>query len=539
MNRLLRLGACLSLIATLLVATVLGAPARVIAQDGAITGSLQSIAHGVATLPADALAWRVVVDEVTDRDGATPTTQSLGFTLATDGAVLVESPTAGTQDVLALGSAAFVAEGASETRSGIDGPTGYDRIALVTADLASDAGTGELVLAGEGFGSPAGNRTLELSRAVLAPGQSVVSPAPDSPTPSLVLATDGSVDATFGGETFTLTAGTAAVLDGELTIATVDGGTAVVATIGAEVPVLETDAVTTETVTPVASDDATPAPSTAGTPAAGDASGDGIDQDSGDDTGTGSGAETGGDVAGTGSLDISVLDCSGGSLLDTTTCAPLEGVTVTVAIAESQQSVETGGVTDGSGAITLAEVAVGAAVTISNVSGGPEGLELLNVPFAIPAFEGDTIVPIVFDAPAEEPAIEAPATEIPATGATPVVGGEPATGETPAGVPAVLTIQALDCRDGDLATLEGCVAMPNATFSVTRGTDTVSSETGFTTDANGFVTFSAEVGSAVTATYAFGAPTGVAPNNDGQVLEPIDGDATLTFVFVDINESVG
>ena len=532
MNRLLRLGACLSLIATLLLATVLGAPARVIAQDGATTGSLQSIAHGVATLPADALAWRVVADEAGDRDGATPATQSLGFTLATGAAVLVESPATGTQDVLAPGSAAFVAEGASEVRSGIDGPTDYDRIALVTADLASDAGAGELILAGEGFGSPAGNRALDLSRAVLAPGQSVVSPAPDSPTPSLVLATEGSVDVTFGGETFTLTAGAAAVLDGDLTLATVDGGTAVVATIGAEVPVLETDAAaTTGTATPAASDLATPGSDTIGTPAADGASGDGIDADSG----TGTTDETGGAVAGTGSLDISVLDCSGGSLLDTTTCAPLAGVTVAVAIAGTEQALETGG----AGTIAVADVPVGAAVTISSVSGGPEGLDLLNVPFAIPAFEGDTIVPIVFDAPAEEPAIEAPATEAPVTGATPVVGGEPAPGETPAGVPAVLTIQALDCRGGDLGTLEGCVAMPNATFSVTRGTESTSSEAGFTTDPNGFVTFSATAGSSVTATYAFGAPTGVAPNNDGQVLEPVVGDATLTFVFVDINESNG
>lgn len=512
MNRLLRLGACLSLITALLVAAVLAAPSHGVAQDGATDGSLQSIAHGAVTLPAGPLAWRVVADQAGDRDRATPTGQSLGFTLATDGSVLVETPATGAQDLLLPGSAAFVADGAVETRSGSDGPTAYDRIALVPAGQASDAGDGELLLGGEGFAVPTGNRALDLSRAALAPGQTVTSPALDSQTPSLVLATDGSVDVTFGGETITLAAGSAAVLDGELTIRSVDGGTVVVGTIGVEVPALETTA--------TASVAATPSASGAGTPVAGGASGDGIDE-SGDD-----GAD--GDATGSGRLAIEVLDCSAGTLLDTTTCAPLAGVTVSVVV----DGAEVGGVTDDGGQLAPVAVAVGAPVTVSSVTGGPEGLDLLNVPFAIPAFEGDTQVPIVFDTP-DVPVTGTPAegdpTTGPATGGTPVAGGAVAT----------LTVQALDCRDGDLASLEGCVAMPNATFSVTRGTETASSETGFTTDANGYVTFTAEAGSSVTATYAFGAPTGVAPNNDGQVLEPVDGDTTLTFIFVDINGSNG
>ncbi len=504
MNRLLRLGACLSLIAALLVAVVLSAPSRGLAQDGATDGSLQSIAHGAVTVPVGPLAWRVVADEAGDRDGATPTAQSLGFTLATDGPVLVEFPATGTQDLLLPGAAAFVADGSAETRSGVDGPTGYDRVALVPADQASDAAGGELLLGGEGFAVPTGNRALDLSRAVLAPGQSVTSPAIDSQTPSLILATDGSVDVTFGGETITLPAGSAAVLDGELTISSIDGGTVVVATIGAEVPAFAADAAS-----------ATPAASGAGTPVAGGTSGDGIDAVS--------------DAAGTGTLALEVLDCSNGSLLDTATCAPLSGVTVSVVV----DGTEVGGVTDDAGQLAPVEVAVGSPVTVSSVTGGPEGLELLNVPFAIPAFEGDTTVPLVFDAPeipvTDTPATGGPTTSDPSTGGTPVAGGTLAT----------VTIQALDCRGGDLATLDGCVAMPNATFSVTRGSEATSSETGFTTDANGYVTFTAGSGSAVTATYAFGAPTGVAPNNDGQVLEPVAGDETLTFVFVDVNGSNG
>ena len=517
MNRLLRFGACLSLITALLVAAVLAAPSQGFAQDGATDGSLQSIAHGAVTLPAGPLAWRVVADQAGDRDSATPTGQSLGFTLATDGSVLIETPATGTQDLLLPGSAAFVPDGAIEIRSGVDGSTTYDRIGLVPADQASDTGEGELLLGGEGFAVPTGNRALDLSRAVLAPGQTVTSPALDSQTPSLVLATDGSVDVTFADGAITLAAGSAAVLDGELTITSTDGGTAVVGTIGADVPALET---TTTAATATPSVAATPSASSAGTPVAGGESGDGIDE-SGDDG-------TGGDATGSGTLAIEVLDCSGGTLLDTTTCAPLAGVTVSVVVAGA----ETGGVTDGSGQLAPVEVAVGAPVTVSSVTGGPEGLDLLNVPFAIPAFEGDTQVPIVFDTPdvpvTDTPADGDPATD-PATGGTPVAGGAIAT----------LTVQALDCRDGDLATLEGCVAMPNATFSVTRGLETDSVESGFTTDANGYVTFTAEAGSSVTATYAFGAPTGVAPNNDGQVLEPVDGDSTLTFIFVDVNESNG
>ncbi len=533
MNRLLRLGACLSLITALLVAAVLAAPSHGVAQDGATDGSLQSIAHGAVALPAGPLAWRVITDQAGDRDSETPSEQALGFTLATDGTLLVETPATGAQDLLLPGSAAFVADGTVETRSGIDGPTAYDRIALVPADQASDAGSGELLLAGEGFAVPTGNRALDLSRAVLAPGQTVTSPALDSQTPSLVFVTDGSVDVTFGGgDMITLVADSAAVLDGELTIASTDGGTLVVGTISAEVPVLETTTTSpTATATPGVA--ATPTASAAGTPVAGGESGDGIDEN-----GANGGEDSaGGDATGSGTLAVGVLDCSAGTLLDTTTCAPLAGVNVSVVVAGA----ETSGVTDASGQFAPVQVAVGAPVSVNSVTGGPEGLDLLNVPFAIPAFEGDTIIPIVFDAPAEEPVIKPPATEEPVTdgtGGTPVAGGEPTTGDT-TGVPGVLTIQALDCRAGDLVTLEGCVAMPNATFSVTRGTETASTETGFTTDANGFVTFSAEPGSSVTATYAFGAPTGVAPNNDGQVLEPVDGDSTLTFIFVDVNESNG
>jgi hypothetical protein len=513
-NRLLRLGACLSLITALLVVAVLGAPSRALAQDGATTGSLQSIAHGVSPLSTGALAWRVVGERADAPDSAAPATLAVGFTLATDGLILVEVPATGAQDVLAPGSAAFVGEGTDQASSALADSTAYDQIALVSASQASEAGDGELILGGEGFGSPGGNRALDLSRAVLAAGQSVISPVPDSPTPALVLATDGSVDVAFGGETITVPAGSAAVLDGELTISSTNGGTVVIATIGAEVPALASGAATTS---PAPSATTTPR---AGTPAAGGSSGDGIDE------GTGSAN------AGTGTLDLSVLDCSGGSLLDTATCAPLAGVSVTLVIDGAESAV----VTDGQGVVSTPGIAVGSAVTVSLVSGGPEGLELLNVPFAIPSFEGDTVVPIVFDAPAEEPVAGAPGTTDPTTGG-PVTGGTPV-GGAPA-TESVLTIQAVDCRQGDIVSFEGCVAMPNATFSVTRSTDADSTESGFTTDANGFVTFTAAPGSSVTATYAFGAPTGVAPNNDGQVLEPVEGDATLTFVFVDINESNG
>lgn len=505
MNRLLRIWTSLSLVTALVIAAVVAMPVRGGAQGDAVVATPQSVAHGVATLPDEAIAWRVVSAVAGDRDSATATAGSLGFTLAGDGALLVEDPTTGTQDVLAPGAAAFVADGADQVVSALDGTATYDAIALVPAPAATDAGDGTLVLGGDGFASPGGNRALDLSRVVLVPGQTVTSPAPDSPTPALVLVTQGTVDIDYAGETITLSAGQAGVFDGELVFTSATGAAVAIATIGAEVPALDDSA-------PATSDVATAVPSTGATPAADAGSGD-----------SGDGISGGGGDASAGALDISVLDCSDGTLLDTTSCAPLAGVTVTLVIDGVQAAYVSG---DG-GALPGIDVPAGSSVTISDVSGGPEGLELLNIPFAIPAFDGDIVVPIVFDAPAEGPVATDP------TGATPVAG-------EPAGpVVSTLTIQALDCRDGDLATLEGCVAMPNATFSVTRGTETQSVETGFTTDANGFATFPAEDGAAVTATYAFGAPTGVAPNNDGQVLEPVAGDATLTFVFVDVNESNG
>jgi hypothetical protein len=95
-----------------------------------------------------------------------------------------------------------------------------------------------------------------------------------------------------------------------------------------------------------------------------------------------------------------------------------------------------------------------------------------------------------------------------------------------------VTIVAMDCTNGDRETLEGCQPLPDVLFSVARGTETASSETGVTTDEGGSALIDVPEGHDLTATYASGAPEGLVPVTPSQSLDDVTQAESLTFVFV-------
>jgi len=206
-------------------------------------GHAAVIAQGVATMPADDLAWRIVRDSAEPLSEAEPRERALGFSLADGEPILVNDIGAGTQTRLAAGEAAFVAEGAQQERASLsDAPVPYYRIALVPTPQATETDDDDLIFASDGFSAPPGEagRDIDLVRDVLAGGESTALPAFDAPT--VILSTLGTVQITAEtGESVSLSAGEAIAVTGELTVGN-DGETDasfVAAMIGSEVPPLD------------------------------------------------------------------------------------------------------------------------------------------------------------------------------------------------------------------------------------------------------------------------------------------------------------
>jgi hypothetical protein len=199
-------------------------------------GHAQVIANGVAGMPADQIAWRVVVDSAENLDTAQPLSRPLGFALADQNAIVINDITFGTQNRLAAGEASFVQDNQTQQRASLtDSAVPYYGITLVPAENASQASDADLVFGGDGFAAPSGNRDIDLVRDVLAKdGQTTIS---DSGFPVLVLATAGTISIQSGGEPATLQAGEASQLSGDLQITGVGNESAfVAAVIGPEVP---------------------------------------------------------------------------------------------------------------------------------------------------------------------------------------------------------------------------------------------------------------------------------------------------------------
>jgi hypothetical protein len=202
-------------------------------------GHGQVIAQGVAGVPEQA-AWRVVRDIAEPLEQAAPEERALGFALADEDALIVNDLSLGTQARLADGEAAFVLPGTVQQRASAGTePVEYFRIALVSADQASDAGGDELLFASDAFDGPPGGRDIDLVRDVLSPDSDEETEIAGGETPSLLLVTEGQVTVEQDGqETLVLDAGEAGTIDGEAVLAATGAEVAefVVAIVGPEVP---------------------------------------------------------------------------------------------------------------------------------------------------------------------------------------------------------------------------------------------------------------------------------------------------------------
>jgi hypothetical protein len=201
------------------------------------TGHGSIVAQGVAEMPIDPIAWRVVLDIAEPLDTAQPVERALGFVVADPDGVDVVDVSAETQERLAPGEASFVPEGAVQTRASLtDEGTQYLRVGLVGEEEAQDAGSDELIFGGEPFAAPTGRRDIDLVRDVIDDG--VTSQVTGGEFPVLVIATGGEITVTVGDESTTLAEGEAAQFTGDLEITgAADGSSYVAAVIGPEVPI--------------------------------------------------------------------------------------------------------------------------------------------------------------------------------------------------------------------------------------------------------------------------------------------------------------
>lgn len=183
------------------------------------TGHAQVVAQGVAPMPADTVAWRVVLDTAELPDESATEERALGFAVADRTAIVVDDQTAGHQARLAAGEALYVPDAVQQRRSTLGlAATPYYRLALVPANEATDAGGDRLVFGGDPFAAPVGRAfDLDLLRDVLDPSEEVR--LQQTTSPILVLATAGSVNVRAGtAPSVRLAAGQARSFVGDLSI---------------------------------------------------------------------------------------------------------------------------------------------------------------------------------------------------------------------------------------------------------------------------------------------------------------------------------
>lgn len=204
------------------------------------SGHAEVIAQGVAEMPSEEIAWRVVRDEAEPTNDAEARERAVGFTLADGGAILVNDISAGTQTRLATGEAAFVPEGAQQQRASL-GTEGvpYIRIALVPEAQAKETGDDTLIFGSDPFPAPDTElgHDIDLVRDVLEPGESTTVAAGE--TPALILATDGGITVSAAAsDNAQLDAGSAMTAAGSISIENSGStvATFVAAVIGPAVP---------------------------------------------------------------------------------------------------------------------------------------------------------------------------------------------------------------------------------------------------------------------------------------------------------------
>ena len=248
--------AALAVVLLALATLPLAAPAAAQAGPNAPSpagSGMSVIAQGVGEMPADPVAWRVVIDTAELPGEAAFEERALGYAVATNDALLLTDAGTGAQTRLAAGEAAFVPEGTEQRRESLGkGPTAHDRIGLVPPADATFSNGDDLVFAGDEFAAPTGRRDLDIVRGALGTNQSTV--LADTGSPTLLLVLFGELDVAVGGQAQgPLATGEVAAFTGDLTVAatTDPGAIFVAAVIGPEVPAPEEPVVPVEPVASV------------------------------------------------------------------------------------------------------------------------------------------------------------------------------------------------------------------------------------------------------------------------------------------------
>ena len=200
------------------------------------TRHAQVIAHGVAPMPADEIAWRLTVDRAQPPNRADADERPAGFILADKGVVALVDQEGRRLARIAPGEAVWTEPGVARAVIGIErnAPDYYD-IALVPAtELAEGA---PVLIGGAPFVAPTGETfDVDLIRDVLNRAEeSVVS---TGPSPALLLVTSGTVLIESSSGLVEMTTGDAAQVAGDVVITGASRAPAafVVARLGPEVP---------------------------------------------------------------------------------------------------------------------------------------------------------------------------------------------------------------------------------------------------------------------------------------------------------------
>jgi len=201
------------------------------------TRHAQVIAHGVAPMPADEVAWRVTVERAASPTRADAEAHPAGFILTDKGVVALVDQDGARLARIAPGEAIWTELGAARAVIGVErkAPDYYD-IALVPSREVAEGDT--VVIGGSPFLAPDGDAfDIDLIRDVLNRAEEGV--VSTGPSPALLLVTSGAVfvESTSSGLA-EMTTGDAAQVAGDVVITGASRAAAafVVARIGPEVP---------------------------------------------------------------------------------------------------------------------------------------------------------------------------------------------------------------------------------------------------------------------------------------------------------------
>src|SRR4051812_22985164 len=200
------------------------------------TRHAQVIAHGVAPMPGDEIAWRLTVDRAAPPTRANAEEQPAGFILADKGVVALVDHQGRRLARIAPGEAVWTEPGVARAVIGIErkAPDYYD-IALVPATDLGDGDAG--LVGGTPFIAPSGDAfDIDMIRDVLNRAEeNVVS---TGPSPALLLVTSGTGFVESSSGLVEMTTGQAAQVAGAVVITGASRMPAafVVARIGPEVP---------------------------------------------------------------------------------------------------------------------------------------------------------------------------------------------------------------------------------------------------------------------------------------------------------------